>query len=197
MGKVIGELQTLGEKGTPNIGGREHRNLDWHKLLRALPSFIAVAAGLGFALISYLKAKPIKPLGNIVAAYALNHWAAWLALAFIAIYVPIFIVLKKRRPERYHLLLRIHEIGFIAAFITVSPHLGWQVREVFPPEIGTGVTLYVALLILMVTGIIQKYQIPIAGASSVRFIHLSMVISFFLIIVFHVLRALLVIGSFN
>ena len=195
MSKAIRELGALDEKDSLKTGRSQYRNLDWHKILRGLPSLIAVAAGLGLALMSFLRVKPLKPLGYMLASYKLNHWAAWLAMAFIVIYVPVFIVQKKRAPERYHLLLRIHEIGFIAAFITVSLHVGLQIREVFPPEIGTGVALYVVLLVLVVTGIIQRYQILPARASSVRFVHLSMVDSFFLIIVFHVLRALFMIGN--
>jgi hypothetical protein len=112
-------------------------------------------------------------------------------MGFIVIYVPIFVILKRRNPRIYPKLMKVHEIGFIVAFMLVSLHIGSQIRRVFPPEIGTGIAAYVSLLVLVVTGIMRNNQILATRMGTLRLVHLSMVVSFFLVIVLHVIRAFL------
>jgi hypothetical protein len=112
-------------------------------------------------------------------------------MGFIIIYVPIFVILKKRNLKIYQRLMKVHEIGFMVAFMLVSLHIGTQIRRVFPPEIGTGIAAYISLLTLVVSGIMRKNQILATRMATLRFIHLSMVVSFFLVITLHVIRAFL------
>ena len=156
--------------------------------LSILVAFVAVAVGLVLAVLSYLG---LVSLGYKLGPYWLNHWLGWLSFGFIIIYVPIFAIFKRRNPRIYGKLMRVHEIGFVVAFILVSLHIGTQIRRVFPPEIGTGIAAYVSLLALVVTGIIRRNQILATRAATLRLIHLSMVVSFFLVIVLHVIRAFL------
>jgi hypothetical protein len=151
-------------------------------------SFTAVAVGLVLAVLSYLG---LIPLGYKLGPYWLNHWLGWLSMGLIVIYVPIFVILKKRKPNIYPKLMKVHEIGFIVAFMLVSLHIGSQIRRVFPPEIGTGIAAYVSLLVLVVTGIMRKNQILATRMATLRLVHLSMAVSFFLVIVLHVIRAFL------
>lgn len=151
-------------------------------------SFAAVAVGLLLAVLSYLG---VIPLSYKLGPYWLNHWLGWLSMGLIIIYVPIFVILKKRNPKIYHKLMKVHEIGFIVAFMLVSLHIGSQIRRVFPPELGTGIAAYVSLFALVVTGIMRKNQIPATRMATLRLVHLSMAVSFFLVIVFHVIRAFL------
>jgi hypothetical protein len=151
-------------------------------------SFAVVAVGLVLAILSYLG---LIPLGYKLGPYWLNHWLGWISMGFIIIYVPIFVILKKRKPKIYQKLMKVHEVGFIVAFMLVSLHIGAQIRRVFPPEIGTGIAAYLSLLALVVTGIMRKNQILATRLVTLRFVHLSMVVSFFLVIVFHVIRAFL------
>jgi hypothetical protein len=151
-------------------------------------SFAAVAVGLVLAVLSYLG---LIPLVYKLGPYWLNHWLGWLAMGFIVVYVPIFVILKKRKPKIYPKLMKVHEIGFIVAFMLVSLHIGSQIRRVFPPEIGTGIVAYLSLLALVVTGIMRRNQILATRMGTLRLVHLSMVVSFFLAIVVHVIRAFL------
>jgi len=164
------------------------RTLPRNRYLSIWLSFAAVATGLVLAVLSYLR---LIPLGYKLGPYWLNHWLGWLSMGFIIIYVPIFVILKKRKPKIYPKLMKVHEIGFIVAFMLVSLHIGSQIRRVFPPELGTGIAAYVCLLVLVVTGIMQRNQIFATRMGTLRFIHLSMIVSFFLVIVLHVIRAFL------
>ena len=150
--------------------------------------FTAVAVGLALAVLSYLG---LVPLSYKLGPYWLNHWLGWFSLGFIIIYVPVFVILKKRSPRIYGKLMKVHEIGLMIAFVLVSLHIGTQIRRVFPPEIGTGIAAYVSVLALVVTGIMRRNQILAAQMGTLRLIHLSMAVSFFLVIVLHVIRAFL------
>jgi hypothetical protein len=158
------------------------------KYLSISLAFTAVSIGVVLAVLSYLG---LMPLGYKLGPYWLNHWLGWFALALIIIYVPVFVILKRRNPKIYHNLMRVHEVGFIIAFMLVSLHIGSQLRRVFPPEIGTGIAAYVSLFALVVTGIMRKNQMLSTRTATLRIIHLSMAVSFFLVIVFHVIRAFL------
>jgi hypothetical protein len=164
------------------------RTLSRKRYLAIWLSFSALAIGLVLAILSYLG---LIPLGYKLGPYWLNHWLGWLSMGFIIIYVPIFVILRKRNPKIYQRLVKVHEIGFIVAFMLVSLHIGSQIRRVFPPEIGTGIAAYVSLFALVVTGIMRKNQILATRMTTLRFIHLSMAITFFLVIVLHVIRAFL------
>jgi len=159
-----------------------------NRRLSMLLGFAAVAVGLVLAVLSYLG---LIPLSYKLGPYWLNHWLGWFSLGFIIIYVPIFVILKKRNLGIYGRLMSVHEIGFIVAFMLVSLHIGTQIRRVFPPEIGTGIAAYVSLLGLVVTGIMRRNQILAARATTLRLVHLSMAVTFFLVIVLHVIRAFL------
>ena len=151
-------------------------------------AFAAVAVGVILAVLSY---SGLIPLAYKLGPYWLNHWIAWSSFGFIIVYAPIFAFLKRRNTRIYGKLMTIHEVGFIVAFMLVSLHIGPQLRRVFPPEIGTGIAAYVSLFVLVVTGIIQRYQMLTARIGTLRTVHLSMAISFFLVIVFHIIRAFL------
>ena len=166
----------------------KRRTSDGNRNIPIFLSFTAVAVGLVLVVLSYLG---LIPLGYKLGPYWLNHWLGWFSMGLIIIYVPIFVILKRRNPRSYHKLMKVHEIGFIIAFIHVSPHIGTQIRRVFPPEIGTGIAAYISLLVLVVTGIMRKNQILTTRMATMRLIHLSMAVSFFLVIVFHVIRAFL------
>jgi hypothetical protein len=166
----------------------QRRTSDGNRNMQIFLSFTAVAVGLVLALLSYLG---LIPLGYKLGPYWLNHWFGWFSMGLIIIYVPIFVIFKKRNPKIYRKLIKVHEVGFVIAFILVSPHIGSQIRRVFPPEIGTGIAAYVSLLALVVTGIMRKNHILATRMSTLRFIHMSMAVSFFLVIVFHVIRAFL------
>jgi hypothetical protein len=171
----------MSEVSEPQTASRRRRVAIWG-------AFSAVALGLGLAVLSYLG---LIPLGYKLGPYWLNHWIGWVAMAFIIVYVPVFVILKRRNAKIYHTLMKVHEIGFIIAFLLVSVHIGSQLRRVFPPEIGTGIAAYVSLLTLVVTGIMRKNQILATRGVTLRSIHLSMVVSFFLVIVLHIIRAFL------
>jgi uncharacterized membrane protein (DUF2068 family) len=71
------ELQTLSDESPEHYPKTRYLSI-WL-------SFAAAATGLVLAVLSYLG---LIPLGYKLGPYWLNHWAGWLSVVFITIYVP-------------------------------------------------------------------------------------------------------------
>ena len=83
-------------------------------------------------------------------------------------------------------MLNIHVLANLFAFTLITTH--YVHREINSAFLGTGTALYITVLLLVATGIMQRFNI-ISG-KKVKFIHLSMTSAFYLILVIHI------IGSF-
>ncbi len=123
-----------------------------------------------------------------LSLFPIEHWTSWAGTAFVVLYTPAYYIFKRRYPKRYKLLLRLHVFGDLFAFLLISVHFALHVSEyvtmVTTPQ--TGVPLFLAVFILVVTGIIQRFQLMRRSIKRARFIHVSTVITFYVIIVFHV-----------
>jgi hypothetical protein len=118
----------------------------------------------------------------------ITHLASYIGSFWIAIFTPIYFVFKRRSPRHLKSMLKIHVLGNLLAFALVTTH--YAHREINSVFLGTGITLYVALLSLVVTGIIQRFDVMKSSRNQVKFIHVSMTTAFYLILIIHV------IGSF-
>ena len=114
-----------------------------------------------------------------------THWAAWIGGLWIAFVTPIYFVLKHRRPKRIRALIRIHMFGNLVAFLLISVHFTYWV--IFVSFIGTGMALFVAVLTLVVTGLLQRFVMIQNSRRYIGFIHISMTTAFYLILIVHIL----------
>jgi len=128
----------------------------------------------------------------IIGPFSLHHWLSITGTIFIAVYTPAYYFLKRRSPRRMRTLLGIHCFGNLLAFMFISVHFSHHLGRPpqFYPEPGTGVTLYVAVILLTATGFLQRFQIARKLGRYWRFIHISVTTSFYLIILVHVLHGL-------
>ena len=135
----------------------------------------------------------MERFGQIIGPFRLTHWFVWTGTIYVAIAVPIIAVLKKRQPQRYKTLFRTHMFGNMLAFLLISMHFASQISRSATsyPELGTGVALYIAMVLLVGTGFLQRFQlISSISLQSYRFIHMGSAVAFYLIIVIHILRGL-------
>ncbi len=115
----------------------------------------------------------------------ITHLASYIGGFWIAIFTPIYSVLKRRSPRHHKSMLRIHVFGSLLAFALITTH--YVHRELNSVFLGTGITLYVALLSLVVTGIIRRFDVMRSSRNQVKFVHLSMTTAFYLILIVHVI----------
>jgi cytochrome b561 len=137
-------------------------------------------------------------LGSFAGPYRLSHWAAWLGALFVAIYAPAYHFLKRARPKSASLLLDIHSFGFLLAFLLITVHFTSQLSR--PPqsypELGEGIALFIAMVMLVATGMIQRFAAPSLGtkgrytARTNRAVHVSLLSAFYIIIVVHIVQGL-------
>jgi len=137
------------------------------------------------------------PLSFRIGALFFPHWLGIIGFLFIGIYTPTYYVLKRRYPKGIRNLVGIHVFGNLLSFMLVSIHTAQQLGRPpqFYPDLGTGLVLYIITLILVATGFIHrygllaslgKYQMPHRN----RFTHVALTLSFYIVIIVHVLRNL-------
>jgi hypothetical protein len=129
-----------------------------------------------------------------VGPLRLGHWLGVLGTLFIAIFTPTYYVLKRRYPRRLKAMLNVHIFGTLFSFILISIHFAQQMGRPpeFFPDPGTGVISYIATLILVSTGFLHRFKLlegrRIYPPHRNRYLHLSITLTFYLVIVFHALR---------
>jgi hypothetical protein len=136
------------------------------------------------AIITYLENSNITTF-LIIDSLTITHLATYVGSFWIAIFTPIYFVLKRRRPRHLKSMLKIHVLGNLLAFALITTH--YIHREANSVFLGTGITLYVASLLLVATGIIQRFSIVKHFRNQINFIHISMTTAFYLILIIHVI----------
>lgn len=121
----------------------------------------------------------------LIDSLTTTHLAGYIGAFWIAIFTPIYFVLKRRSPRHLKSMLKIHVVGNLLAFALITAH--YAHREVNSVFLGTGIVLYVALLSLVVTGIIKTFNVVKGFRSQVNFVHTSMTTAFYLILIIHII----------
>ncbi|MCW4034461.1 MAG: hypothetical protein NWF03_03775 [Candidatus Bathyarchaeota archaeon] len=131
-------------------------------------------------------------LGFTIGEFRFNHWLVIIASIFVTVHAPLYHVLKRRYPQKAKLLLGIHVLGNLTSFLLISVHFASQLSrpQQFYPDLGTGIVLYTTMLILVITGFAQRFQIAPKLTKKWRFIHTGFVMSVYLVIVVHALQGL-------
>ena len=122
-----------------------------------------------------------------------SHWLSIIGTIYIAIDTPAFVVLKRFYPEKFKGLLRYHIFGNLLFFSLISIHFAAQLGRpvLFYPVLGTGLAIYIALTIEVTSGFAERFPlIKQIDNKTNQIIHASLVMVFFLVIIFHVLTAL-------
>ena len=122
-----------------------------------------------------------------------SHWLAIIGTIYIAIATPAFVLLKRYYPEKYKGLLSYHIFGNLLFFSLISIHFAGQLGRstAFFPSLGTGLALYIALTLEVISGFAERFPlIKQIDHKTNQFIHASLVMVFYLVIIFHVLITL-------
>jgi hypothetical protein len=121
----------------------------------------------------------------LVGSLPFTHWMSLIGGFWIAFFTPAYYVLKHHRPKRVKAWVRIHVFGNLVAFMLISVHFTYWITIV--SFIGTGTALFVAVLTLVGTGLLQRFNILQILGKHIRFIHVSMTTAFYLILIIHIL----------
>jgi hypothetical protein len=131
--------------------------------------------------------------GFFVGPFRANHWFVWIGALYIASLVPIIAITKRRYPTRFLTLFRLHVFGNLLAFLLISLHFAGQINRPveFYPDLGTGLALYIIMILLVATGFTHRFQlIPQIRSQTRKFVHVGLSFSFYIIIGIHILHGL-------
>ena len=125
-----------------------------------------------------------------IGPFRLTHWFSLIGSLFIAIFTPIYFVLKRKRPKHLKWMLRIHIFGNLSSFMLISIHFAQQMSRsaAYYPDLGTGVTLFVIMLMMVPTGILQRFQFIAKFGRHPRIFHTYIPFLFYMIIFVHMLH---------
>ena len=123
--------------------------------------------------------------------FGLPHWLGVGGTVFIALYIPSYHFLKQHYPKRLSILTSLHTLGNLTAFVLVSMHFARQWSPLDTTrEIGTGLILYTAVLMLVITGFSQRFHV-VRDLRGWRFVHISLAVTFYLVLVIHIIHDLI------
>ena len=129
----------------------------------------------------------------IVGPFRIIHYIAFAGTLYIAFGVILFAYLKRRKPKKYELLLRLHSLGNLFAFLLISLHFAGQLGRPanFYPTIGTGLALYITMVTLVSTGMLLRFRFShFFNPATNRFIHSGLALAFYIVILVHILHGL-------
>ena len=134
------------------------------------------------------------PLNFAVGPYRFTHWLSWIGTLFIAIFTPMFYILRRRYPKKNVVMTSIHTFSNLFAFMLISIHVAQQFSRSVHPEDHTGLTIFIIVSILVVSGFLHRFQIPKKGTlyppHRNRFLHVSLTTAFYIVIIIHILHSL-------
>jgi len=132
------------------------------------------------------------PLGFVLGPYRFTHWLSWIGSFAIALFTPIFHYLRRRYTNRFLTLVRIHVFSNLFSFMLISTHFAQQLSRSVHPEDRTGLTMYIVVSFLVVSGFLHRFQILGKGRlyppHRNRFLHVSITTAFYIILIIHVLH---------
>ena len=84
-------------------------------------------------------------LNFIIGPYRFTHWLSLTGSLFIAIFTPIYYVLKRKKSKHMKGLLRTHIFGTLSSFMLISIHFAQQISRpaAFYPDLGPGIILFI------------------------------------------------------
>jgi hypothetical protein len=154
--------------------------------------YIAVALVLAIIALSIGNYLRWWDLHFYVGPLYFHHWLSFTGAGYIAIFTPIYSIIKRRSPWRFRTLLNIHVFGNLVAFLLISIHFTQQIGRPaqFAPTLGTGIALYTIVAIMVITGFVQRFKLVGSSLKSWRFVHASLSLSFYIVVIIHVLHNL-------
>lgn len=84
------------------------------------------------------------------------HLLGIIGASFIAIFTPIFYILKRRKPKQYKLLISLHMFGNVTSFLLSSMHVVFRLLR-FP--LGIGFILFILTSLLTISGFVSKFNL--------------------------------------
>jgi hypothetical protein len=129
-------------------------------------------------------------LTYFVGPFLFSHWFSLVGLLFISILLPIYIVLRRKRPQHSKTLLRIHVFGNLLSVLLITSHFAQHIGRLAGifPYLDTGIVAFLITSIIVATGFLLRFQTTRKSGSYTKNIHRYMTVFFYLVIFVHTLH---------
>ena len=127
------------------------------------------------------------------------HWMGWIGSLYLAIATPVYPIIKRKYPRQLNTSLNVHVVGNLLGVLFVSIHFAQQVTRPASnyPDLGTGIVLYVAMILLWASGMVMVSGIGKRFSKQIRFLHPAYAVTFYTVIVMHIIQDLVALPPFT
>jgi len=147
-------------------------------------------------ILSFLTYNRTLILNFFIGPLRFSHWLSIIGTIYIAAATPLFVILKRFLHANWSRLTRFHIFGNLLFFALISIHFAVQIGRPTAnyPELSTGLAMFIAIMLQVSLGFTQRFRSQRApfrklfNFNTNKFIHASLVMVFYLVIVFHVLH---------
>jgi hypothetical protein len=162
------------------------------------PSFwVALAIILATALavfIVYLRIArlPFILINILGIANTPIHWLGWAGSILILTTTVAYSLTKRAKNRASSRLLKFHAFGNLIGFTFISIHFIHEVTRPASsyPVLGTGVVLYSAMMILVVTGFVTYFVVRSSWVRYYKWLHPAVALALLMVIIVHVIHGI-------
>jgi hypothetical protein len=126
----------------------------------------------------------------IIGEFTLAHWIGWAGGAVIAVFVPLYSLLKRVFKIQSFATLSFHVFSNLTAFGLVAVHFAYQLSRPagFGPDWGTGLGLLTVVSGIVLTGIVQRFGLAPRHYRKLRRAHIVLGITLVILLPLHILK---------
>jgi hypothetical protein len=149
-------------------------------------SMLALLATVILSIVSYINWYELLFFVDV----SFIHWIGLGGTIFIAVFVPVYYVLKRSKSRKIKTLLRIHVFGNLLGFLLVSVHFSQNLGRLagFFPRLSDGFVLFFVMAVIVATGMIERFAGKPKFARYIKLVHRYSVALFYLIMIIHTLQ---------
>jgi hypothetical protein len=116
------------------------------------------------------------------------HWLGISATLFVAIMIPVYSILKRKRPKTIKTMLKVHVFGNLLSFMLVAAHFAQNMGRLSGAytRLNFGFVLFLVLAVIVSTGMLERFGHKLARHT--RPIHRYAVALFYIVAVIHALQ---------
>jgi len=171
------------------------------KISKHVDFLIALSIVIAAVVLSVVVYHRIMGVNFFVLDLRFSHWLSITGTIGIAVATPLFALLKNIHPASWTKITRFHIFGNLMFFTLIVFHFATQVARPSTnfPSLGTGLAMFIAMGLQIAFGFTQRFVSQgrlnnrLFNAKTIKFVHASLVLVFYLIILIHVLHGLKII----
>lgn len=150
-------------------------------------SFALLTAAAVLAIGTYLA---LWSLDLSAGPLTLHHLLVVLGAGYVLVFVPVYAYVKRRVPVHRARFMKAHVFGNLFGFALISAHFAFQMARPsgFAPDLGTGLAAYLLVLIIVATGVMQRFGLSFGRAGAARLVHVGLALSIYVVVGVHALR---------